>query len=182
MPARMFLRPIDPVVDGAALHAIFGDPECCTWLPEPAFASVADTIAKLKHWNNGFEKTSWAVAASTDGPALGRIALYNTGDDPDVWEAACMISPAARGQNLAARALSHAIGYLFETTTARRIFADIDPDNIASIRVFEKLGFTREGQLRGTWNTHIGIRDSVIYGLMKTDPQPDIGPVPVVMI
>lgn len=127
------------------------------------------------------KKTSWAVAASPDGPALGRIALYNTGDDPDVWEAACMISPAARGQNHAARALSYAVGYLFETTSARRVFADIDPDNIASIQVFEKLGFTLEGQLRGTWNTHIGIRDSVIFGLMKTDPQPNIGLPPIVI-
>ena len=74
--------------------------------------------------------------------------------------------------------LSYAVGYLFETTSARRVFADIDPDNIASIRVFGKLGFTRGGLLRGTWNTHIGIRDSVIFGLMKTDPMPDIGPAP----
>jgi len=170
----MFLRPLDPVADGAALHIIFGDPDCCTWLPDPAFPDVAATIAKLKSWNEGFEATSWVVCETPDGPALGRVALYNTGHDKDVWEAACMVSPQARGKNYAARGLHAAIRYLFENTTARRVFADIDPDNHASIRTFEKLGFTREGVLRGEWQTHIGIRDSVIFGLLRTDPQPDI--------
>lgn len=178
----MFLRPLAPVADGAALHTIFGDPDCCTWLPEPAFANIDATIAKLREWTEGFEATSWVICETPDGPALGRIALYNAEGDKDVWEAACMVTPAARGRNYAARGLHAAIRYVFENTTARRIFADIDPDNQASIRTFEKLGFTREGVLRGEWQTHIGIRDSVIFGLLRTDPQPDIGPAPIVMI
>lgn len=83
-----------------------------------------------------------------------------------------MIAPAARGKNLAARALAQAIDVVFDRKGARRIFADCDPDNIASIRTFEKLGFRREGLLRGTWDTHIGVRDSVILGLLKNDPRP----------
>ncbi len=170
----MFLRPLDPAADGAALHRIFGDPDCCTWLPDPAFADLDATIAKLREWTTGFEATSWVICETPDGPALGRIALYNVGRDEDVWEAACMVTPAARGRNYAARGLYAAIRYLFENTTARRVFADIDPDNYASIRTFEKLGFTREGVLRGEWQTHIGIRDSVIFGLLRTDSLTDI--------
>ncbi|BDW90573.1 GNAT family N-acetyltransferase [Thalassospira tepidiphila] len=170
----MFLRPLDPAADGAALHRIFGDPDCCTWLPDPAFADLEATITKLREWTIGFEATSWVICETPDGPALGRIALYNVGRDEDVWEAACMVTPAARGRNYAARGLHAAIRYLFENTTARRVFADIDPDNHASIRTFEKLGFTREGVLRGEWRTHIGIRDSVIFGLLRTDSLTDI--------
>ncbi|WP_430474071.1 GNAT family N-acetyltransferase [Thalassospira lucentensis] len=177
----MYLRPLDPVADGPALHVIFGDPQCCLWLPDPAFPDVDTTIAKLKLWTDGFEETSWVITQSPDGPALGRISFYNTGRDKDVWEAACMVSPQARGQNYAARALSVAIKHLFSTTTARRIYADIDPDNHASMKTFEKLGFTQEGVLRGEWETHIGIRDSVIYGLLRTDLQPDIAPEPTMI-
>lgn len=53
-----------------------------------------------------------------------------------------------------------------------RIFADVDPDNLASIRTFEQLGFRHEGVLRGNWETHIGVRDSVILGLLRSDPRP----------
>lgn len=170
----MFLRPLDPVADGPALHVIFGDPECCTWLPEPAFADLDATIAKLRDWTTGLEATSWVICETPDGLALGRIALYNVGRDKDVWEAACMVNPKARGHNYAARGLHFAIRYLFANTNARRVFADIDPDNHASIKTFEKLGFTREGVLRGEWETHIGIRDSVIFGLLRTDQLADI--------
>ncbi len=164
------LRPFDPVGDGPALHAVFGDEESCRYLARPAFSSVAETIDQMKRWTDGCEDTSWAVIDRSDGPALGRISFYTTGRD--VWEAACMIVPSARGRNLAALALAEAIDFVFAHKAARRIVADIDPDNIASIRTFEKLGFQREGLLRGNWETHIGVRDSVILGLLKGDPRP----------
>ncbi len=164
------LRPLDPDRDGEALHAIFGDEESCVYMTEPAYKSVAETIEKLKKWTKGVEDTSWAVCETADGPALGRISLFTSGRD--VWEAACMIVPAAHGRSLAARALEQAIDFVFDVKGARRIFADADPENIPSIRTFEKLGFRHEGVLRGNWLTHIGERDSVILGLLKGDPRP----------
>lgn len=166
----MFLRPLDPDRDGEALHAIFGDEESSTYLLGPAFKSVAETIENLKKWTAGAQDTSWAVCENADGPALGRISLFTQGRD--VWEAACMIAPAARGRRLAARALAQAIDFVFDVKGARRIFADIDPGNAPSIRTFEKLGFRHEGVLRGNWLTHIGERDSVILGLLARDPRP----------
>ena len=164
------LRSLDPDRDGSALHAVFGDEESCAYLAGPPSKTVDETIAQLKRWTDGSEDTSWAVIDRSDGPALGRISLFTHGRD--IWEAACMIVPAARGKNLAARGLAEAIDHVFAAKGARRIFADCDPDNIASIRTFEKLGFRREGVLRGNWETHIGVRDSVILGLLKDDPRP----------
>lgn len=166
----VLLRRLDPVRDGAALHAIFGDEASCTYMAGPAVRSTADTIELLQKWTAGCEDTSWAVVDREDGPALGRVALVARGRD--IWEAACMIIPAARGRGRAARALAQAIERVFEAKGARRIFADVDPDNVASIRTFEQLGFRREGVLRGNWETHIGVRDSVILGLLRTDPRP----------
>lgn len=164
------LRLLDPMRDGEALHAIFGDEESCTYMTGPAFKTVEETVAQMKQWTLGQEDSNWAVCESDDGPALGRVALIPR--EREIWEAACMISPAARGKNLAARALAIVIDEAFEKRGARRIFADVDPDNIPSLRVFERLGFLREGHLRGNWATHIGVRDSVIFGLLNTDPRP----------
>ena len=167
---EIVLRPLNPERDGEALHAIFGDEESCVYMTGPAYMTVAETIENLKKWTTGLEDSSWAVCETQDGPALGRIALIPRGRD--IWEAACMIAPQARGKNLAARALSIVIDEAFDRRGARRVFADVDPDNIPSLRVFERLGFQREGVLRGNWSTHIGERDSVIFGLLKGDPRP----------
>ena len=166
----VILRPLDPVRDGEALHAIFGDQASCTYMAGPACHSVAETIDLLQKWTAGCEDTSWAVVDREDGAALGRVALFTSGRS--IWEAACMIVPAARGRQLAARALAPAIDFVFGDKGARRIFADVDPDNCASLRVFERLGFRQEGVLRGNWETHIGVRDSVILGLLCNDPRP----------
>lgn len=164
------LRRLDVARDGAALHAIWGDEASCLYMTRPAFRTVAETIVGLVEWTRGIEDTSWAVTCDGSDDAVGRIAFVPHGRD--VWEAACMIAPAARGRNLAARALALGIDDVFARKRARRVFADIDPDNEPSLRTFEKLGFRREGCLRANWKTHIGVRDSVILGLVDADPRP----------
>ncbi|MEQ1608040.1 MAG: GNAT family N-acetyltransferase [Hyphomonadaceae bacterium] len=169
MPADFVIRPFDPVADGPALHAIFGDEESCRYLARPAMASVADTIAMMQQWI-GKDDISWTLADHPGGSAIGRVAIYPRGRN--IWDAACMIVPAARGRLLAPRALALALDEAFATLGARRIIADIDPDNAASIRVFEKLRFRPEARLRGEWETHIGVRGSLIFDLMRDDPRP----------
>ncbi|MFC2951127.1 GNAT family N-acetyltransferase [Marinicaulis aureus] len=161
------LRFLDPDCDGRALHAIFGDEDCCTYLADPATTSVAETVSLLKKWNDGTENTTWAIVEREDGDALGRATLIPR--ERDIWEIGIMLCPGAQGRGLAMKALADIIDDGFDNRGARRIFADIDTDNTPSIRLFERLGFQREGVLRGTWLTHIGERDSVIFGLLRSD-------------
>lgn len=169
----LILRQLDPARDGEALHAIFGDEASCRYLSQPALPTVAETITQLGRWTRGgAEETSWAVVDAENEPALGRISLFPRTHTTGVWEAACMMTPAARGRGLAARSLALGIDYVFDVLGAHRICADIDPENTACSRVFQKLGFRLEGHLRGEWNTHIGIRDSHIYGLLVSDSRP----------
>ena len=58
------------------------------------------------------------------------------------------------------------IGHGFGKGQLRRIFADVDPDNAASVKLLRSLGFQEEGRLRQEWETHLGIRDSLIFGLL----------------
>ncbi|MDP3782205.1 MAG: GNAT family protein, partial [Sphingopyxis sp.] len=41
--------------------------------------------------------------------------------------------------------------------------------NCGSIALLERLGFQYEGRLRGEWETHIGVRDSLIFGLLRDE-------------
>lgn len=164
------LRLLNPEFDGEALHAIFGDEACCAYLADPAAKSVEETVSLLKKWGKGTGETTWAIVEREDGEALGRATLIPRGRD--VWEIGIMMAPKAQGRGLAAKALREIIDLGFDRLGARRIFADIDDENIASIRLFERLGFAREGLLRANWKTHIGVRHSVIMGLVDTDQRP----------
>src|SRR3546814_9995456 len=72
------------------------------------------------------------------------------------------------GGGIAREAGSAVIARLF-AEGQRRVFADTDPDNTASNALLERLGFRRDGLLRAEWNTHIGVRDSVLWGLLADE-------------
>ena len=164
------LRTLDPERDGATLHAIFSDAGCCAYLPFPPTSSVDATIALLKRWPSESNQYSWAIVHDIEGPALGQISFY-CARDPEVWETAIMMRPDASGRGIARAAMERALTFIFEQIKARRVFADIDPDNTPSLRLFEQLGFQHEGILRAYWRTHIGVRDSVIMGLLADEFQ-----------
>lgn len=165
------LRPLDPVADGPALHGIFGNEACCRYLTRPATKSVAETIALLASWTDtDAQNTSWAVLDPDTKAVAGRVSIFETGGGN--WEIAVMLLPAAHGRGLAYRAAMAALDITFDQHEARRIVADIDPDNHASLALFTKLGFMKEGYLRAAWHTHIGVRDTVLMAMLRTDPRP----------
>ena len=56
-----------------------------------------------------------------------------------------LISPAFRGNGLAAEALSLAISYVFDVLSLHQVFAHITSDNIPSLQLFQKAGFKQTG-------------------------------------
>jgi [ribosomal protein S5]-alanine N-acetyltransferase len=76
--------------------------------------------------------------------------------------------PYAR-QGLMTAAVKALIPFSFETLRLHRLEAACIPSNLASVRLLEKTGFTREGFARqylcinGVWQDHL------LYGLLKTD-------------
>ncbi|MER5644088.1 GNAT family N-acetyltransferase [Streptosporangium sp. NPDC002524] len=59
------------------------------------------------------------------------------------------VLPEFRGRGFAARAVDLLVGWAFEHTSLSRIIAGTSPGNIASHRVLERAGFTREALLHG---------------------------------
>ncbi|MEO1015459.1 MAG: GNAT family N-acetyltransferase [Pseudomonadota bacterium] len=166
----MILRPLNIDRDKDAMHAIYGDPECCTYLLDPATDNVHDTVALLRRYDEGHSSTSWVIAETQDGEAQGRVKMIPRGYD--VFEAAIMMRPDAQRRGLGQEALCAALDIAFDDLDARRVYADIDPDNDVSIRLFERVGFQKEGRLRATYETHIGVRDTVLMSLIASDPRP----------
>ena len=63
------------------------------------------------------------------------------------------------------------IGFAFDSLHLNRVEAACLPNNTASIRLLEKVGFAREGYARrylcidGRWQDHL------LYGLVRDDPR-----------
>ena len=162
--ARLRLRPLR-ADDADSLHAAFGDRELMTWWSSGPDATVEETRARVAANCDSADYPTWAITLADDGDrALGWVVFIPRRSG--VREIGYIMRRDAWGQGYAREAVAAVIAHGFDTLGVRRIIADTDPDNAGSNRLLEGLGFTREGRLRGEWETHIGVRDSFIWGLL----------------
>jgi [ribosomal protein S5]-alanine N-acetyltransferase len=84
-------------------------------------------------------------------------------------EIGALLFPEHRGRGLGTAAQGLLAEYLFATTLANRLQAITDVENLAEQRVLERIGFRREGVLRGL--AFIGGRwhDGVLYARLRDD-------------
>ncbi|MFF3439265.1 GNAT family N-acetyltransferase [Streptosporangium sp. NPDC002721] len=111
-----------------------------------------------------------AILDAETGAFAGDIQL--SGVIPPLGQAMTGYSvlPEFRGRGFAARAVDLLVDWAFEHTSLARIIAGTSPGNIASHRVLERAGFTREALLRGLLPGPDGTRlDDVQWYRLRDD-------------
>ena len=166
--SRLTLRQLH-IDDAAALFDVLSDETVMRYWSSGPHASVEETRDYLV-WNadSDAEHLCWAITRH-DGPALGWVILIPR--RAGIFELGYILGRADWGKGFVQEAATMALDHAFEAPGTRRVMADTDPENIASIRLLEKLGFRQEGHLRAEWQTHIGVRDSLIFGLLQHEWQ-----------
>ncbi len=102
-----------------------------------------DTAAFHWHWGK------WMVELREDATALGWVELGKLrGPDRDDLQVGYEFAPAHWGLGYATEAVSGVLQYAFETLDLDRVVAIARPENVASLRVLDKLGFREIGRRR----------------------------------
>jgi len=165
--ARLRLRPLS-VDDAAAMHLIYSDEEAMRWWSHPPHGTLDETRARLEKNTTAPDWRAWAITLKGDDTAIGTLAAHEKRQGRVVEIGYSLARPHWR-QGYAREAVSRLLDLLFREEDNRRVFADTDPDNAGSNKLLESLGFVREGVLRGEWETHLGVRDSFIWGLLAEE-------------
>jgi [ribosomal protein S5]-alanine N-acetyltransferase len=163
---RLVMRALR-VADAEALHPMYSDAEANTYGSHPATVTLADTIERLEKAVADTDWRAWAITLKGDDTAIGTVASYEKRQGK-VTEIGYILKRAFWGHGYVTEAVAALIDLLF-AEGQRRVFADTDPDNAPSIAVVKRLGFTLEATLRAEWETHIGVRDSLIWGLLEDE-------------
>jgi len=74
-----------------------------------------------------------------------------------------------KGKGYMSQALPAVIKYGFETMNLHRIEALISPDNIPSLKLIKRSGFTEEGILREHYMKSEKLEDSIIFSLLRQE-------------
>ena len=150
--------------DVPALVAGCNDPEIAHWIPPiPHPYTEHDALEFLR---GEVAPADYRLAITLDGAVVGGIGMgvnsYNYRGHIGYWVAA-----PARGRGVCTRALRLLSSWAFEGLELQRLELITDPENIASQRVAEKVGFRREGVMRAHLRHPDGrVRDSVLFSLL----------------
>jgi RimJ/RimL family protein N-acetyltransferase len=149
--------------DAPAVCEACQDEEIQRWMPiiprpytmEDALAFVRDDIGLGPH----------QFAVSLDGLVVASVGLRL--EQFQKAEVGYWCARPARGRGLVPRAVRLVCSYAFSELGIERMQVTFDPENVASRRVAEKLGFRREGLLRSYMRNPDGTRrDALMYSLL----------------
>lgn len=143
--ARLVLRPFttDDLDELAAIHA----EESFWWYPRRQGMTVGETAEFLSRMLERYESDGFGIEALIDrasGAMIGWAGLAVPHFLPQILpavEAGWRLSGPFRGRGLATEAGTAALEFGFTTGGLERIVSIYEPDNVASGRVMERLGF-----------------------------------------
>jgi RimJ/RimL family protein N-acetyltransferase len=110
----------------------------------------------LEHYYQTWGFGPYAVAKKQDQSVIGYCGLFYFPDingQPEV-EIGYRLRRSAWGQGYATEAVRAVRDYAFHTLGLKRLIAMIDPSNVASIRVAEKIGMHHESEVMLEGYTH----------------------------
>ena len=145
--ARLSIR-LPRAEDAAAYHAMHSDPDVTRWLGGPMPGSVegeAERIARNRTMHEEIGFTIWAVEEKETGEVVGVAGVVRVENVGPEIEVAYHFRKDRWGRGYATEAARACLDYGFETAGLDRIIGLVAPENVASARVLEKCGMTREG-------------------------------------
>lgn len=168
---RLELRAISQD-DAPALYEIFADAEVTRYWSRPPLVSPAEAQTLVEKGAAGWSSRSrlqWGITLRGQGRVIGTATLMSWDRDHRRAELGYALRRDRWGQGIVGEALAEVLRFGFQRMELHRIYADTDPNNAASIRVLERLGFVREGLQRHTF-FHLGAwADSVMWALLEPE-------------
>ena len=167
---RLLLRPFEEG-DFDALHALYADPEVVRWLyygpatPEESRDRLEKKIAGCEL----SEQSGLAAAVQLrDGTFVGDVVLFYGSVEHRGLELGFSFDPRHQGHGYATEAARAMVDWAF-SAGFHRVFGRLEPRNVASARVLEKLGMRKEAHLvenewiKGEWQSE------AVYAILERE-------------
>ena len=164
------LRPFESG-DLQAFHAIQSDERVVRWLYNDV-RTLEETRDLLERKIAGAalhgegEWLSAAVTLGATGELVGDVSLLWASEPHRQGELGFVFHPAHHGKGYATEASRPILAFAFETLDLHRVAGRLEPRNLASGRVLEKLGMRREAHLVENEWVKGGWQSELVYALL----------------
>jgi ribosomal-protein-alanine N-acetyltransferase len=168
---RVRLRAAD-IRDVDALFSIFSDERMMRYWSSAPMKDRGEAEAYLARMQAGFAEKKlfqWGLERKADGVLVGTCTLFHVDATQRRAEIGYCLRSDFWKQGYMQEALGALIAFSFDVLALRRLEADVDPRNAASLRLLGLLGFREVGLLRERWNVGGEVQDSLFLGLLARE-------------
>jgi len=158
--------------DLPALFKIFSNSEVTRYWSSPPLQQRDDAEQLLGDIRSLFRSRTlfqWGVARLEDDAVIGTCTLARLDAQHRVAEVGFALARDCWGRGSMKEALTLMIDFAFSGLGLRRLEADVDPRNTASLRLLERFGFKQEGLLRERYCMNRELQDAVLLALLRRE-------------
>ncbi len=137
--------------DASDLLELYSNEEVVKYLPFTPFQSEEDAINELNWYDKIFKEQTglrWVIEELDSKKVIGTCGFLNFEKAHNRIEIGYDLTPKYWGKGVMKEALTCIIHFAFKTMNINKIEAKVEPQNISSIKLLEKLDFYKEGVLR----------------------------------
>jgi RimJ/RimL family protein N-acetyltransferase len=152
------------------LLEVHASDEVTRYLPFDAWTSMGDAKTwyqrtMLRHGEGS--AMQFVMQHREEGRVIGTALLFHFEEESRRAEIGYVLGKPYWGQGFAHEGVGALLAFAFGDLSLRRLEAEVDPRNVASAKVLNRLGFVQEGLLRERWALKGEICASTLYGLLR---------------
>lgn len=158
--------------DALKVLELRSNPEIMRYIPRPLVTNTDEALAHIKVLNGNIDANkdiNWAVTEKENDICIGIMGFHGSQPENFRTEIGYMILPEFHNKGYVSEGVQTILNYAFNTMNFHSIEAVIDPRNIASERVLQKNGFTKEAHFKENEFYKGEFLDTVIYSLLKRE-------------
>jgi RimJ/RimL family protein N-acetyltransferase len=160
--------------DAGAIFEMFSHPDVTRYWSAAPYTELAQAEKRIAESLEYYAKDTaypLAVVRISDERVVGNCTLWNFHRQNRRAEVGYALARPFWGHGYMHEAMAAMIDFAFREMRLHRLEADIDPRNVPSAKILERLGFRKEGLLRERWIVDDEVSDSAVYGLLAGEWQ-----------
>ena len=169
---RLLLRQITSQ-DVNDIFEIYSNKEVMLYFADrAAFEDISEAEKMICGYNDGLKnmwEMRWGIVLKESGKLIGTCGFHAISDYDKRIELGYDLNRDYWGNKIMKEALSLIIDFAYKESDVNRIEAFVEPPNISSRRLLERLGFVMEGTLRKHEMCRGEIIDIQILSLLRED-------------
>ena len=166
---RLLLRRVE-MSDAKDLLILRSDERMMKYIDRPRQKEIEDAEKLIQVFEDLLGKNegiNWGITLKGNSQLLGTICFWKLQLENDRTEIGYMLHADFHRQGIMQEAMTLVLKYGFEVLKLHSIEANVNPENIASIKLLEKNNFVREAYFRENYFYNGKFLDSAIYSLVR---------------